>query len=618
MYGNYGKLLLVDLTLQKLSDYSVPPNYAKKYLGGKGLAARILWDMNPQRVGAFSPENTVIIMTGPLVGHNVMGSGRYLVMTKSPLSKYVAEAYGGGFFPYALKGTGYDGVIIKGKSKIPVFLEMINGAIKLQDASDYWGKGVFEVHDSLEKAYGKKAKTMLIGPAGENLVRFAAIINDKERSAARGGVGAVLGSKLFKGIIARGSEKADLYNKQEFRSINKSFRDGLMNDMKIKDRFGVYGTTTGVTGNHKFGNLPTKNFSKGTYVDHKLIDGIYMEESGLLVGRDTCSACLTYCKRVIEGEHMGEKLTKDGSSLEYETLAAFGSMLLNKEIKLAALANQYCNDYGLDTISTGGAISFAMEASERGIGTKLGNLEWGNEKHILTAINKIAAREDYGNELAEGVMRMAEKIGGEKFAVHAKGLEIAYHEPRGKKGLGLSYAVSPRGGSHMEGFHDTMFMQANANPELGAVEGLSRFSVDNKAKLVINFENARSFTNSLIICAFDVATTGKYQNLGYLSELTGAAVGTDLDIPEMLVYGDRIYNMVRMLAIRDGCTRSDDDLPDRFKYETLHYGEDGDHAITDEEFTHMLKEYYEMRGWDENGIPSKQRLEELEMSEIIV
>ena len=617
MAGSYGKLLRVDLSSAELSDYNIPEEYLKLYLGGKALGARLLFDFIPKGIDPLSEDNAVIIITGPLVGHNVMGSGRYLVMTKSPLSKFVAEAYGGGYFPYALKNTGYDGVILTGKSKTPVLLEMVDGNAQLVDASEFWGKGVFETHDTLLERHGKKVRTMLIGPGGENLVRFAAIINDKDRAAARGGVGAVLGSKLFKGIVAKGKQKAELSDPEEFKTVNKVYRDGLVKDVKMRDRFGVYGTSGGVPTLNKMSILPTKNFKRGTYEDNEKISGQFMEESGLLVGRETCSACLTYCKRVIEGEYAGEAIIQNGSSLEYETLAGFGSMILNNEIKAIGFANQLCNDLGLDTISTGGSLAFVMEATERGFGEKLGaEINWGDQSKVIDAIRKIATREGYGDVIAEGVMRMAEKIGGQEFAMHTKGLELAYHEPRGKKGLGLSYAVSSRGGSHMEGFHDTIVMRENANPALGAVKAYSRFSVEGKAALVSKFEDVRSFTNSLVMCSFDVVATGSKQNIDYLLELTNAATGLKMSFEDMLQVGERSNNLLRMFCVREGLTKDDDDLPYRFTHEAIHYGDDGDQMITEEELRKMLDEYYIQRGWDSNGIPTPDTLRKLGISDL--
>ncbi|MCE7736332.1 MAG: aldehyde ferredoxin oxidoreductase family protein [Candidatus Heimdallarchaeota archaeon] len=615
-HGNYGKLLNVNLSSGDISDYQIPSTYLENYVGGKGLGARLLWDLLPSDGSAdpLGPENPLLFLIGPLVGLNVMGSARYVVMTKSPLSKFVAEAYGGGFFPYALKATGYDGIIFTGKSEKPVYLDLIDGTVKLRDATDLWGKGVFEVHDKFTEKYGKNMRSAIIGPAGENMVRYAAIINDRERAAARGGVGAVMGSKKLKAIFARGDQKPSIANNASFKESNENYRHGLVKEMKIKDTFGVYGTSGGVGYLNKANILPTKNFKTGHFEGHEKITGQFMEESGLLVGRGTCSACTTFCKRNIEGEYKGHELTQDGSSLEYETLAAFGSMILNSEIKLTGLANQLCNDFGLDTISTGGSLAFAMEATEKGLAEKLGvNLDWGDVDQVIDAINKIALRISYGDVLAEGVMRMAEKIGGQAFAMHTKGMELAYHEPRGKIGLGLSYAVSPRGGSHMEGFHDSIVTRDNASPKLGAVVGMSRLDHEKKAPLVANFEDATSFTNSLIMCAFDVAKTGKNYNLDYLIELTEAATGYHFDHDEMMRAGARAYNMLRMVAVREGCNSTDDDLPERFKLEALHFGDEGENAITQEKLDQMLSEYYEHRQWDADGKPTDKLINMLNL-----
>lgn len=612
--GNFGKLLEINLSDKKISDYKIPENYLNQFIGGKGLGARLLWDFLPKGTDPYSPENPLLMLTGPLVGQTVMGSARYVVMCKSPLSKYVTEAYGGGYFPYALKGSGYDGLIFKGKSNEPVYLNLVDGNIELNDASQIWDKGVFDTDDYFREKFGKNVRTALIGQAGVNKVRFSAIITDRNRAAARGGPGAVMGSKMLKGVVARGNTKANLADEDKFKEINQIHRSNLLKDLKIRENFGTYGTSSAPEYMSKNGILPTRNFKIGTFEHNKLISGPYMEEIGLLVGRDTCAACTTFCKRKINGDYKGHKLTEDGSSLEYETLAGFGSMVLNKNIKLNGYANQLCNDFGLDTISTGGVIAFTMEAAENNLTNSIGvNLEWSNEDQIIASIEKIAHREGYGNELAEGVMRLSEKIGGKEFAMHCKGLEIAYHEPRGKIGLGLSYAVSPRGGSHMEGFHDTAIMRDNAAPQLGATVAMSRFDHINKAPIVINFENATSFTNNLILCAFDVQKTGSNENLNYLRQLTEAATGNEISYQDMLEIGSRSYNMLRMVAIREGLSKIDDDLPDRFKFESLHFEDNIENSISPEKLDYMLNQYYENRNWDESGMPTNSLISELSL-----
>lgn len=614
MKGYYQKLLDINLSTKKIRDYIIPEEYLRYYMGGKGLGARILWDRLKPGVDPLGPENVMVILTGPITGHNVMGQSRYVVMTRSPLSKFVAESYGGGFFGASLKSTGYDGIIITGAASTPLYLQIVDDKIELKDASEFWGKGVFETHNQLVKRYGKKARTAIIGVAGENLVRYAAIINDKSRAAARGGPGAVLGSKKLKAIVVRGNKKTTLANPQKFKETNKKWRSRLVDDMKMRDGFGVLGTSGAPPALSNLGILPTKNFQFGSFDDAERIGGQFMKDIGLVVGRDTCSSCLAYCKRKLTGDYKGYKLVEDGSSLEYETLASFGSLLLNNDVKLSAVANQFCNDLGLDTISAGVSLAFAMEATESGLSDELGvHLDWGNEEQIIDALQFIAKRESYGNVLAEGTMRMAEKIGSTQFAMHAKGLEIAMHEPRGKVGLGISYATSPRGGSHMEGFHDSMVARENANPEFGAVQALSVYDHKGKAPLVVNFENATSFSNSMILCAFNVQKTGKYNNLPLMLELLESITGMQLTIADLLKTGERIYNMWRMVAVREGLTNKDDDLPERFKVEQLDYGDAGQNAVTPEKLTYMLKEYYQIRGWKEDGTVDEETIKRLNL-----
>ncbi|MCY3412871.1 MAG: aldehyde ferredoxin oxidoreductase family protein [Candidatus Heimdallarchaeota archaeon] len=623
MKGNFGRVLDVNLSEHKVSDYPIPEEYYRKYIGGKGLGARLLWDLLPKEgnTNPFGEENVMVLMVGPLSGRPVMGSSRYVAMTKSPLSKFVTESYGGGFFPHTLKQTGYDGIIIRGISAKPVYLAMIDGKTELQDASGLWGKTVFEAHHALEEKHGEKVRTALIGPAGERKVRFAAIINDMNRAAARGGPGAVLGSKLFKGIVVRGNQKAELADEVRFNELAKTYRKKLMDKqpdgLDYRNTFGVYGTSGGIPSLHKMNILPTKNFKYAQFEHFDKISGQYMEESGLLVGRETCATCGTFCKRKIEGEHLGITLTHEGSSLEYENLASFGSMILNKEIKLAGVASQLCNEYGLDTISCGNSIAFVMEATEMGMAGPLGiELEWGNEEQVLEAIRKIAYREDWGNELAEGTWRMSMKIGGEAFAMHAKGMEFGYHEPRGKVGLGLSYATSPRGGTHMEGMHDTGIARENAAPKLGITKFMERTDHVDKAAVTAIFEDTTSFTNSLIVCAFDVVKSGeKFYNLDDLSQLLEAATGFAIGHNTMLEIGARTYNIWRMVAVREGLTAEDDDLPDRFKLEPLVYadkdGNEIENAITQDKLDYMLRDYYQSRGWDETGKPNDETIKSL-------
>ncbi|MCK5548884.1 MAG: aldehyde ferredoxin oxidoreductase family protein [Thermoplasmata archaeon] len=606
MSGLFGKLLDVDLTKGSIGDYSIPKEYAKKYIGGKGLASRILLDEFKGR-DPLSHENILIFMTGPLTGLIVPGAGRHVVVTKSPLTGFYGEAYAGGFFGSELKGTGYDGIIFRGRAEEPVYLSIIDGHADISPAHDLWGKSTGETEDIL-KAKHEGSKVSSIGPAGENLVFFAAIINDKNRAAGRCGVGAVMGSKNLKAVAVKGNRKPRVEHAKAFEKARSEFSKTLTEPKGMK-RFGQYGTSDGVESLHESGILPTKNFKHGTFDKFENITGEKLHDT-IMIKRDTCTACPVRCKRVVKGQFEGHEILPEYGGPEYETVAAFGSLLSIDDLSFISLANQMCNALGLDTISTGNVIAFAMEAEEKGL---LGEPEirWRDASAAIDLIDQIALREGSGRLLADGVKRLSEKIGGEEFAIHVKGMEMPMHEPRGKKSLGISYATSPRGASHLEGLHDTM-IQKTTSPELGINEPMDRLAVEGKALAAKNFEDARAFTNSLILCVFTTTMTGKDYNFPLIRVMVNGITGLEIDAEEMLRIGERNYNLGRMFAVREGLTSMDDDLPPRFKQEALPFG-DRKEMISRDDLDKMLTEYYQLRGWDESGRPTKERLKELEV-----
>jgi len=601
--GLFGFLLDVDLTKKSLDEYKIPGPYARKYLGGKGIASRILLD-EFKGGDALSHENVLIYMTGPLADMNVPGSGRHVVVTKSPLTGFYGEAYSGGFFGAELKMTGYDGMILRGRADEPVYLSILDGHAELHSAKDLWGKTTGDTEDRLKAKHGK-VKVSSIGPAGENLVLFAAIINDKNRANGRCGVGAVMGSKNLKAIAVRGNKKSKPEDEKKFSEARKEFAKSLTEPEAMRT-FAKYGTSDGIESLNEKGILPTKNFKRGDFEGWMNITGEKLHDT-ILADRDTCTACPVKCKRVVSGEFEGQKIEPGYGGPEYETVAAFGSLLLMDDLSFVSLANMKCNAYGLDTISTGNTIAFAIEAAEKGL---LGDpsLRW-RAPSVLNLIDDIANKEGTGKLLAEGVKRLSERIGGKEFAMHVKGLEMPMHEPRGKKALGISYATSPRGASHLEGLHDTM-IEKRTSPELGITEPMNRLDIEGKAFAAKQFEDARAFTNSLILCVFTVTLTGRHYNLNLVRDILNAATGSDIDAEEMLRIGERIYNLGRVFAVEQDLSRIDDDLPPRFKNEALQYG-DRMEKISEEDLSKMIKEYYELRGWDENGRPTKERLEEL-------
>jgi aldehyde:ferredoxin oxidoreductase len=605
----WGRLLDVDLSKDRIGICRVPEEWLRLHLGGKGLAVRILMEEFPDGAEPLSPENPLIYMTGPLAGLSVGGSGRHVVVTRSPLTGLLGEAYAGGFFADPLKKTGYDGIIFRGKAEGPTYLTVQDGDAELHPADDLWGKTTSETEEVLQERHGG-VRVSGIGPAGENLVRYAAIINDRNRANGRCGVGAVMGSKNLKAVAVSGHRKVPVADEARFAEVRKGYTRTLASHPGMV-RFGKYGTADGVEYYNERGILPTRNFSLGTFHSPTALSGETMVET-ILTGRDTCTACPVRCKREVETEAGGREVKAKHGGPEYETLAAFGSNQMNDSLDYVALANQLCNEYGLDTISTGNVLGYAMEATERGLLED--GIEWGDSERAVQLVEDIACRRGLGDRLAEGVKRFSEEIGGEEFAVHIKGSEVPMHEPRGKKGLGLSYAVSPRGANHLEGLHDTMVEKGNASPELGAVEGLSRFAVEGKPRLVKSFEDCRSFTNSLILCVFDVIETGKAYNLPEIREMTSAATGLEIDAEEMFRIGERAVTLARMFSIRTGMTAEMDDLPPRFKREALKFGE-REEAVTEEELRTMIAEYYELRGWDDAGIPRSETLSSLDIGD---
>jgi aldehyde:ferredoxin oxidoreductase len=600
MYGLHGKILKVDLTDDNINEIKIPDEYAKKYIGGKGLGLRYLLDTNSNsNYEPLSADNPLIYMTGPFTGFGIPGSGRHVVLSKSPLSGFLAESYAGGYFGTYLKRTGFDGIIITGKADVPKFLIATaeNQSLEKADKFGLWGCSPAEVEDKLIKKYGD-IKVSAIGIAGENLVKFSSLINDKNRANGRCGLGAVSGSKKLKAVVVGGTLHAELHSEEDFKKSRIEYISNLKNNSGLANT-GKFGTPNLVETLNNQGILPTKNFRSGQFDSAKSISGETLCEN-FLTGRDSCSYCPVRCKRIVSGSFGGEQISPAYGGPEYETIASFGSLLENKNLESICLANQKCNQYGLDTISTGNVIAFAMEASETGLIED--KIQWGDSLKIIELVNLIAKREGVGDSLAEGVKRFSEKVGGESFAQHSKGLETPLHEPRGKKGLGISYAMSPRGCSHLEGFHDTMVTNPDSSPELSIVEPYSRLTLENKVRVVKTLEDVRSFTNSLIQCVFTVSVIGSNYNINMLLDMLYAITGEKIDTQGMLDKGALFYNMAREFSVRHGLKEEHDILPDRFMIDPLYFDEQPT-VLSKDEFEKSKEEYYLERGWDSSGRP---------------
>jgi aldehyde:ferredoxin oxidoreductase len=625
MNGYAGRWLRVDLGTGKSWVEPLDERRARRYLGGRGMGARLLLDEVPAGCDPFGPENRLIFAMGPLAGTFAPGAGRFVVVAKSPATGGFGEAYTGGFVAHELKYAGYDGIAVQGTAPEMVYLAVVNDRVEIRPAGRLAGRGTLETEAAIKAELGdREAKVVSIGLAGEKRVRYACVMNDTDRAAGRTGLGAVMGAKNLKAVAIRGTGRATLADPKRFRDF------ALANLAKIRKHpwlgdgpasAGALGTAGGVEDLSSAGILPTRNWETGAWEYADRISGTAMKNT-ILIGHRACQACPVGCTRVVrvaDGPFGGVRPEYGGP--EYETVAAFGSLCENPNLESIALLNQRCNAYGLDTISAGSAIAFAMECVEHGI---LGErdigfpLDWGDARAMVRLLDMIAKREGIGDLLAEGVRRAAAQIGrgASDLAVEVKGLELGMHEPRGKKGLALSYATAPRGADHMEGFHDPSLAVPNAWPELGLTEAMDRFTLEGKARAVRLAEDYTSFINSLPICSFMSLTVGGIRNTEEITGMLATATGwTDLTLGEEMAIGERAYNLARAFTVRESGGRADDRLPVKLS-RRLRDGASREHVIADREFGPVLQEYYRLRGWSETGAPTEAKLAELELSDV--
>ena len=591
MHATHGRYLDVDLTSHTLRDYPIPEDWQARFIGGKGLAARILLEELPRTVSALGPENILIFATGPFQGTGLVGAGRHAVLSVSPKSGRVADSYTGGYFGNELGHSGYDGILLRGQAQGPVVLTLLDGIAALEPADDLWGCGTGETEETLVARY-PKSRVCSIGIAGERKVAQACIINDRSRSAGRPGFGAVMGSKNLKAVVVRGSVHKTLAHPDRFSTERGDYAKTFLNEGY--ERFGKYGTGGGVTVLSEMGILPTKNFQEGEFSEAEAIGGIRLHDT-ILTDRETCAGCPIRCKRAVTTTFDGVDVTPDYGGPEYETLAALGSLCMNSE---------------LDAI--GVVIAFLMEASEKGLIQE--RIEWGDPQAIIRLIGSLASREGVAAGAADGLQALAESLKAD-FSMTIKGVELPMHEPRGKQGMGLSYATTPRGASHMEGLHDTMLASEAPCPELGVDRSYDRFSLIDKASPVIAFENLRSFDNSLVLCCFTSRTTGGNYSYPAIRSLLEAATGLSIGVREMTHIGERAYAAMRILSSRAGHVSDEDGLPARFA-RPLPAGASAEHPVDPDELKTAIADYYTERGYDRFG-PTDATLARLGMEDCV-
>ncbi|MDD4903663.1 MAG: aldehyde ferredoxin oxidoreductase family protein [Candidatus Bipolaricaulis sp.] len=600
MKGVYGRYLDVDLSSGRIRDVAPPEEWYALHLGGRGMGARLILESTPPG-GNRSDEPWLVFATGPLQGTGLAGAGRHAVVGRSPKTGAIMDASAGGFVGHELGRSGYDGILLRGTAAAPCYLLLVDGKAELRAAEDLWGLETGPATNLLSARH-PKAHVAVIGPAGERRVQMACIMHDRSRAIGRPGFGAVMGKARLKAVVVRGSQDKPLADPAAFSAARAAFVKALAEDPGLKS-LGTHGTSRGVLGLNETGILPTENFRRGTFDGAASICGQAMVDS-ILVGRETCFGCPIRCKRVVQTAYGGEEVSPEYGGPEYETLAAFGSLCLCDNLPAIALANQLCNALGVDTISCGIAIAALMEASERGLIED--RVRWGDPAAIVRWVRRIALREGIGDEIADGPVEWARSIGDASLVQAIKGVELPMHDPRGKAGFGLSYAASPRGATHMEGMHDPMLEAADPTPELGIQGSVDRRRLAGKAGAAVTYENLRSFTNSLVMCAFTNQMSGPRYNYAPIRRLLEHATGMGITVEEMLAIGARNFDLLRLSSGLVGYRRRDDDLPPRL-YEPLPEGNSAGVPFDRRAFQAELDAYYEIRGWNERG-PSDERL----------
>jgi aldehyde:ferredoxin oxidoreductase len=615
MFGYMGRILRVDLSESRISEEPLSGEDCRLFLGGSGLATRYLFDEVPKGVDPLGPDNELIFMTGPLTGTESPSAGRYCVVTKSPLTGFWGEANSGGSWGVYLKNAGFDGVIFKGISPKPVYLVIDNGKAELRDAQHLWGKGVAETDKLIKEDLGEDFNVACIGIAGENMVRYAAIINDVHRAAGRCGVGMVMGSKRLKAVVAGGTHEIKIARKDVFSETSKRNYD-LVNESMLKITLETYGTAMVTDLVNVRGGFPTRNWQTGVCPDIDKISGITLEGT-LLVDRKHCYACPISCCRV-SVVRSGPYACK-GEGPEFESIGAFGGMCALESLEAVTLAHNLCDDYGLDVVSTGSTIAFAIECFEKGILTAADTgglaLKFGDADVVIELIHKIAGREGIGDLLAEGTKRVAQKLdkGAERFAMNVKGLELPAYDPRAAKICGLAFATANRGGDHItayiEGpaFMDIPFLCVeNSRIEDTMIENPA------EARVVKDLEDA--------LTVFDCVGTCKFMGMALPAEdwadMIADCVGWDLTVSDFRKAGERVYNLARAFSVREGLTRADDTLPKRLLEDPLPEGAAEGHRI--ERLDESLDAYYGCRGWDpKTGRPTADKLRDLGLGYVI-
>jgi aldehyde:ferredoxin oxidoreductase len=613
MAGGYiGKILKVDLTVRSTTSEPINEEVAKKYLGGKGYAVYLLYQhlkkcelkgISPKDMDPLGPDNVLIFATGPGTGVPRFPSpGRHHVMTlKSPLTGSIGSGNTGGKWGMSLKHSGFDIIAIEGASNTPVYLAVVDGKAEIRDAVELWGESTFDTTRALMGAVeGKNSSVACIGPAGENLIPMAVIMNEEHRAAGRAGLGAVMGSKKLKAIVVSGDQEFPVAKPEEFRVVADRCLDALKKNPVCGEGLPTYGTAVLVNIINNAGALPYKNWQTGVNPDAVSISGETLAEN-YLIKKNMCWACTIGCGRITSVKS-GPFQVLYSEGPEYESIWALGSDTGIKDLDAIVKANHYCDEMGIDTISLGSTIAAAMELNEKGYIPEEDlqglDLKFGNAAAMVEAIWRTAYKAGFGKRLAAGSRKLCESYGHPELSMSVKGLEMPAYDPRAIKGIGLNYATSNRGGCHVTGY--------TIAPEIvGLPEKLDPLTTEGKALWVKIFQDFTSTVNSTVNCLFDTFALGAKD----YGELLSAVTGWDINEADILTIGERIYNLERVIMNNFGLNGKDDTLPARLLKEPMPEGPaKGEVAGLDK----MKEEYYKLRGWV-NGIPTPEKLKELKV-----
>ncbi len=603
--GYANQIAWINLTEGNVELKPIPEDLALKYIGGRGLGVKFVFDNDPG-VDPLSPENILCFMNGPLTGSEANMSGRMAVVTKSPLTGTVTDSHHGGWSAARLRWAGYDGLVFKGKAEKPVYAYIEDGVLELRDAAEVWGKGVHDTVNHFKEKYGEKDLSVIsIGPAGENLVKFACWINEDDRASGRGGTGCVGGSKNLKAVVIKAKKKiVRAADRDKWKTVHSTALAEIMDERVVtaprKGGLSVYGTNVLMNMTNVIGGLPAKNSQFTAFEGAEKVSGEYVNDN-VLVGNPTCHACPVACKKeveITEGPYAGLRM----ESLEYEPAWSVGANCGNDDIGVVAKMIHTCNDMGMDAIEIGHPLSVYMEASEKGYTNGDGKLDWGDGAKMVAIAGKIARREGFGDVMAEGAEATAKHFGHPELAMTCKGQGIPAYDPRGIKGMGLGYATSNRGACHLRGYTPAAEVVGNV---LGPSTVADPLAWEGKGEMNVIFQNVHAVTDCLDVCKF--ATFA--ESLDSFAAQYEAMTGIPSDAGHLLKVGERVFNLERHYNNLNGFREGSDTLPERFTKEPSTMGGSVGHVC---ELDDMLVEYYEKRGWV-NGVVPEEKLKELEI-----